>query len=334
MADFVSFGEVLMRLSSPVDSVLSKANNLEVFYGGSEANIASALSQWRISCAHVTFLPEHELGDAALSYLRSFHVNTEYVFRNLGRMPIYFLDPGHGLRSPKVIYDRFHSAFSLLDPKTIPWREIFKGASWFHWSGITPAISESAAIACKMAIETARDLNLTISADVNYRRVLWQYGKTPQEIMPELIANCDVLVGGIDDFRNCLGIIEDSDQPFSKVCKAIKEKYPQVKKIANTLRSTVNTNLQELQGMLWTEDVLLQSKLHSLNPVLDRIGSGDAFMAGMIYQWMHKKDDQHALDFGTAAAAYKHSIHGDVLIASIEEINTLINNTNVGKLLR
>jgi 2-dehydro-3-deoxygluconokinase len=238
------------------------------------------------------------------------------------------------LRAPHVVYDRFDSAFANLDPSAFDWNEILKDAKWFHWSGITPAISASAAKACKEAIAVARKKGITISGDINYRRVLWQYGKTPLEIMPELIAACDVLVGGLTDFENSLNIKASGANAFEKVCEQVQKKYPQVKKITTTQRETIDASHNKLQGLLWHGEKFSASKTYNLSPIVDRIGSGDAFMAGFIFKNLQQETDQQVVEFATAAAAYKHTISGDVLQASVEEVETIIRSENVGKLLR
>jgi 2-dehydro-3-deoxygluconokinase len=334
MAHVVTFGEVLLRLSAPNSQRLIQSNTFDVHYGGSEANAACVLSQWGITTEHVSQFSDNDMGDAAMLSLQKFGVNVSCITRSHHRMGIYFLEHGNSLRAPKVVYDRFDSAFANLYPSDFDWDEILKDAKWFHWSGITPAISASAAKACNEAIRVARKKGITISGDINYRRVLWQYGKTPLDVMPELIAQCDVVIGGLTDFENSLNIKATGEKAFEKVCSEVQRKYPQVKKIAKTLRETYDASHNQLQGLLWNGEKLVHSKTYTLSPIIDRIGSGDSFMAGFIYKALYNKTDQELIDFATAAAAYKHSIPGDVLQASVAEIELITNKENIGKLLR
>jgi 2-dehydro-3-deoxygluconokinase len=333
MADFVSFGEVLMRFSAPDAQVLSQASNMDLVYGGSEANVAAALAQWGTSSSHVTQLPDHSIGMAAKQSLISYGVNAKHIIHQPGRIGIYFLEHGAAMRAPKVIYDRFNSSFEHLNPSSFNWDEILEGARWFHWSGITPAISASAAQACKDAIRVARKKNITISGDINYRRVLWNYGKSPKDIMPELIAQCDWVIGGITDFENCIGLSEKTEI-FEQACAEIQKKHQQVRFISTTHRTTFNASHNNLQGLLWNGKKIWASKVYDIQPIIDRIGSGDAFMAGLVQSALNEKSESAIIEFATAAAAYKHTIPGDVLMATVTEIESVMEEKNIGKLLR
>jgi 2-dehydro-3-deoxygluconokinase len=334
MARVVTLGEVLLRLSSAGADRLVQAQCFDVVYGGSEANVAAALSQWGVPSAYISQFSENAIGDAALQSLRKFGIDVSHITKSHHRMGIYFLEHGNSLRAPHVVYDRFDSAFANLSPAAFDWKEILKGAKWFHWSGITPAVSAAAAQACKDAIAVARKMNITISGDINYRRVLWQYGKTPLDVMPELISQCDVVIGGLTDFENSLSIKGDGESAFEKICNELQKEYPQIKVIAKTLRETHDASHNTLKGILWNGENLISSKAYNLAPIIDRIGSGDSFMAGLIHQKLQQKSDRQVIEFATAAAAYKHTIPGDVLHARLEEIESIIESDNIGKLLR
>lgn len=331
----VTFGEVLLRLSGQHHERLQQASVFDVVYGGSEANVGIALSQWSDTASHVTVLPDNDLGQAAVQALKKFGVGVEGIQFQPGRIGIYLLENGASVRASKVIYDRYDSAFAKLDASKINWEALLQKADWFHWSGITPAISASAAASCLEAVRTAKKMGVKISGDINYRRVLWQYGKSPQDIMPELISHCDVVVGGKTDFENCLNIIpQGSEDPFISVCKQVNTTFPSVKLIANTVRETIDASENTLNGILYTGSKLLTSQTYTLHDIVDRIGSGDAFMAGLIHQLVHEASHQQAIEFATAAAAFKHTIPGDALLATKEEINQLAQGVNIGKLLR
>jgi 2-dehydro-3-deoxygluconokinase len=331
MATVVTFGEVMMRLSTIGQARFVQADAFNVLYAGSEANVAAALALWDIPSAHVTCLPQDDLGNAAMMHLRQFQVNMDHTSLREGRLGLYFLEQGASVRASRIVYDRFDSAFANLDPGDFDWEKILDGAQWFHWSGITPAVSHNAAIACLEGIRTARKKGITVSGDINYRRNLWQYGKSAREIMPELIENCDVVVAGITDFDNCVGIKEKS---WEETCRAAAKAYPAIRTVITTERETIDASANKLSGVLWNKQGLLRTPVFNLNPIVDRIGGGDAFMAGFIYARLNHFDDQAAISFATAASAFKHTVEGDVLIATPEEVKALVAGENVGKLLR
>ncbi|MCU0420169.1 MAG: sugar kinase [Cyclobacteriaceae bacterium] len=333
MSMFVSLGEVLLRLSAPGAARLTQATSMDVSYGGSEANIAAALASWGISAAHVTVLPKNELGQTAVASLRSFSIDTAHIQRAEGRMGIYFLEHGHHVRSPKVVYDRYHSAFAL-DPLQFDWETILAGAKWFHWSGITPAISAAAATACKNAIAVARRKGVRVSADINYRRVLWQYGKKPTDMLPELVSQSDMIMGAPADVENCLGISAPPRATFAEVCELVQRQFPSVRVFVNSVRTSHHASHQQLQGFWYENKTLFQSKNHDIEPIVDRIGSGDALMAGLVYSQLHHKSPQETISFAAAAAVFKHSVPGDVLVADVSEIEAVANDQATGKLLR
>lgn len=320
-----------MRLSTPGFARFSQADSFNVLYAGSEANVASSLSHFGISAAHVTRFPNNDLGQAATQTLQRYGVDTQYILYGEERMGVYFLENGSMQRASRILYDRFDSAFAHIQPGMIDWETILKDASWFHWTGITPAISQGAADACYEGIQAARKNNVTVSGDINYRRNLWQYGKTAREIMPALIEATDVIVAGIADMENCVGISGDT---FEASCAAFKKSYPNTKKISTTERRSISSSHNVLKGTLWNGKQLWHSREYELTHIVDRVGAGDAFMAGLIYGMIEKKDDQATIAFATAAGAFKHSIEGDVNIATTAEIDALVKGENIGKLLR
>jgi 2-dehydro-3-deoxygluconokinase len=327
----ISLGDVMMRLSTPGSSRFTQTEMFNILYAGSEGNVASALAGWGVHAVHVTRFPDNDLGRAATASLRKFGVDTGSIVYGAERMGLYFLENGAMQRSSKIIYDRFDSAFAHIQPGMIDWSEVMKDAQWFHWSGITPALSQGAADVCKEALLVARKLGVTISADINYRRNLWQYGKQAIEIMPGLIELSDIVVGGVTDFENSLGI---SVSDFEMGCKEVQRKNPAVKKIANTHRESISSSHNKIEGLLWTGKELLRSQQYDLTHIVDRVGAGDAFMAGLIFGWTNEKTDKQTLEFATSACALKHSVEGDVNVCTVQEIESVLNGINVGKLLR
>ena len=206
MAHVVTFGEIMMRLSAPGQQRFAQATSLGITYGGGEANVAAALAQMGIPSAHVTIFPDNDLGRAAAAFFQKSGIDTSHFLFGAGRLGLYFMEVGAGIRPSRIVYDRYDSAFAKLDPGDFDWEKMLSGARWFHWSGITPAVSETSAQACADAIQVARRLGITVSADVNYRRVLWQYGKTATEVMPALLEGCDVAVCSRGDAADIFGV--------------------------------------------------------------------------------------------------------------------------------
>ena len=263
----------MMRFSTQSHERFIQAQDYQLVFGGAEANVAASLAHWGFSAAHVTAFPDHDLGKAARNYLRSSGIDTSYVYFTEGRMGTYFLEKGAMQRPSKVIYDRKYSAFSLFDSSLVNWEEVFDGADWFHWTGITPAISASAALLCLDAVEAARKHGVMISGDINYRRNLWQYGKSPVDVMPELIRNTDVIIAGLTDFENCLDIHE---KDYIKACSTVQERYPTIKRISTTRRDAVSSSHNNLSAVLWDGKELLHSKTYEMHDIIDRVGGGDA----------------------------------------------------------
>lgn len=326
----ITLGEVMLRLSTPGHERFINTQSYEVNYGGAEANVAVSLANWGLSAAHITSFPDHEIGKSAENRLRFSGVDTSFIRYNEGRMGVYFVENGAMQRSSKIIYDRFDSAFAQVNVKDFDWEKIFEGADWFHWTGITPAVSQSAADLCKAAVKAASRLGVKISADINYRRNLWQYGKGPMDIMPELIEPSHLIIAGLTDFENCMGITETD---YLQACEKAKTLCPSLKYVSTTHRESISASENNLSGVLWNGEAMLESKSYEMTHIVDRIGGGDAYMGGLIYGLLHL-DDQNALDFATAASVLKHSISGDANFVSIDEVNQLVEGKNVGKLLR
>jgi 2-dehydro-3-deoxygluconokinase len=333
----VTFGEIMLRLSTPGFSRFIQADNFNATYGGGEANVAISLAQFGLPAEHVTRFPDNDLGKAATGLLRKYGVQTHNILYGGDRLGIYFLETGAISRPSKVVYDRAGSSFAQLEPGMFNWEEIFKDAGWFHWTGITPAISDGAARVCLEAIKAANKLGITVSSDTNYRRNLWQYGKTAREVMPELVAGCDLIICSKGDAADMFGIEPNKKEEgsnFVSVCKQLIERFPKVKKIVNTKRESISASHNTLSGVLWNGKEYLKTPVHQINPIIDRIGGGDAFMAGLIYGMLTYKNDQKALDFAVAASALKHSVEGDANLVTATEVEPVMQGDSSGKLLR
>lgn len=329
----ITFGEVMLRLSTPGFEKIIQSDSFNATYGGGEANVAISLAQFGIKAAHVTRFPDNNLGKAAANMLRKWNVETDHIVFGGERMGIYFFEAGAGTRTSSIIYDRNYSSFSTIEPHMIDWEQVFKGATWFHWTGITPAISQEAADTCKKAIEVANQKGIFVSSDINYRRNLWRYGKDVRDVMPGLVSGCDLIIASKNDAREILDIGSDS-QTEEEVFKEVMRQYPKVKKIASTCRTSISATHNKLQGILYNRERFITSREYNINPIVDRIGGGDAFMAGLIYGLFSFDDDAKALEFAVAASVLKHFIEGDANLANIGEIVNLMEGDVSGRLVR
>lgn len=328
MSKIVCFGELLMRLSPELNGEWINKASIPTYIGGAELNAALALAHWKMPVRFVTALPNHYLSNEILQYLSDKHLDLSAVFFKEGRIGIYILPQGSDLKHTGVIYDRSNSSFSKLQRLDIDWDKVFEGVSWFHFSAICPAITEKVAHVCKEGLQVARQKGITISIDLNYRSKLWQYGKQPFEIMPELISYANLVMGNIWAAEKMLGISISNHQPKSKedyieasleTSKEIIKKYPSVENVANTFRFDKNEGI-EYYSTLYNEGNLYSSRVLETKTIVDKVGSGDTFMAGLIYGMMNHLTEQETIEFATAAAFKKLFIKGDHCNCTAEEI--------------
>ena len=340
----VTFGEIMLRLAPPGCQRFTQARSFEAVYGGGEANVAVSLAHYGETVDFVTRLPKNDLGDACLSTLRGQGVGTGHIARGGERLGIYFLESGAAQRASKVIYDRAGSSFATIQPETFDWESIFAGADWFHWTGITPAVSPGAAAVCREAIVAARALGLTVSTDLNFRAKLWRWGKTAGEVMSDLVGLCDVALGNEEDAEKVFGIRAPeadvttgkvTDSGYRHVCKKLAERFPSLKTIAITLRGSLSASHNTWSGVLWKHGAFFSAPTYDILPIIDRVGGGDAFMGGLIYGLrQYPADPQKALNFAAAAACLKHSIPGDFNAVSVAEVETLMAGDASGRVSR
>jgi len=346
MKKVVTFGEIMLRLATPDYQRFVQANQLISTFGGGEANVAVSLANYGIPAEFVTRLPKNDIGEWCISDLRRFNVGTQYIIRGGDRMGIYFLETGAVARASKVIYDRAQSAIAQIQPGMIDWKSIFQETQWFHWTGITPALSQGAADACLEAIKIANEMGITVSCDLNYRKNLWKYGKTASEIMPALVECCDIILGNEEDAEKVFGVKptgfdvantggEINALEFESVCKQLMNKFPRAKKVIITLRGSINANHNTWNGCLYNGEKLFQSKCYDITHIVDRVGGGDSFMGGLIYGFItFPDDDQRALDFAVAASALKHTIYGDFNLVTVAEVEQLLKGDGSGRVSR
>jgi 2-dehydro-3-deoxygluconokinase len=340
----LTFGEIMLRLSTPHYKRFSQATHFEASFGGGEANVAVSLANFGLGVDFVTRLPENDLGQSCLMDLRKHNVGTSKIVFGGERLGIYFLETGAVARGSKVIYDRTNSSIAGIKPGMLNWDHILEGITWFHWTGITPAISEGASLVCREAVEAACRKGITVSVDLNHRKNLWKWGKKATDVMPDLVADCDVILGNEEDAEKVFGIhapgidvtkgqLEAS--AYESVCRQLKNKFPKAKKVIITLRGSINANHNTWSGILFNGRELLFSPVYDITDIVDRVGGGDSFMAGLIYGLISfPENDQRALDFAVAASCLKHTIHGDYNLVTVPEVEALMKGDSSGRVSR
>lgn len=345
MKKIVTFGEIMLRLTPPGFLRFSQANSFDVVYGGGESNVAVSLANFGLPVEFVTRLPNNDIGECAVMEMRKRQVGVQHVVRGGDRLGIYFLEMGAVARSSKVIYDRAHSSMADMKPGMVDWDEVFKDAQWFHWTGITPAISQGAADATREAIEAANRLGITVSTDLNYRKNLWKYGKKSSEVMPELVAGCDVILGNEEDAEKHFGLhpetvdVTQGDsveaEAYLSVMKQMMQMFPRAKKVITTLRGSISASHNTWSGVLYDGKTMYETPTYQITHIVDRVGGGDSFMGGLIYGLVtHPDDDQWALNFAVAASCLKHTIYGDANLVTVAEVETLMKGDASGRVSR
>lgn len=346
MGKIVTFGEIMLRLATPGYLRFSQTNELTATFGGGEANVAVSLANYGLEAEFVTRLPENDIATACVKDLHKHGVKTDHIVYGGDRLGIYFLETGAVARASKVIYDRAHSAISEIKPGMIDWELVLTGADWFHWTGITPAISQGAADVCLEAIQTANRLGIPVSCDLNYRKNLWKYGKKASEVMPDLVAGCDIILGNEEDAEKVFGIKpegfdvtatagEVNAAEFESVCTQLMQRFPRARKVIITLRGSINANHNTWGGVLYDGKLLFQSPRYDITHIVDRVGGGDSFMGGLIYGLLtYPQDDQQALNFAVAASCLKHTIYGDYNEVTVKEVENLMKGDGSGRVSR
>lgn len=345
MKKVVTFGEIMLRLTPPGWKRFSQASSFDVIYGGGESNVAVSLANYGIPVDFVSRIPNNDIGECAIMELRKRGVNTAHVVRGGERLGIYFLEIGAVSRGSKVVYDRAHSGMATIEKGMVDWETVFKDADWFHWTGITPALSQGAADACLEAIQTANKMGVTVSTDLNYRKKLWKYGKQPGDIMPDLVAGCDVILGNEEDAEKHFGLHPENvdvtqghsvdAKSYLSVLKQLMEMFPRAKKVITTLRGSISASHNSWSGVLYDGKTLYEAPTYQITHIVDRVGGGDSFMAGLIYGLLtYPEDDQRALNFAVAASCLKHTIYGDANLSTIEEVEKLLSGDASGRVSR
>jgi 2-dehydro-3-deoxygluconokinase len=340
----ICFGEIMMRLSPPGFQRFIQARSFDVIFGGGEANVAVSLANYGIPVEYVTRLPKNDIGDACIMFLRQFGVGTSHIVRGGDRIGIYFLEMGAMQRGSKVIYDRAGSSIAAIETGMINWPKVFEGATWFHWTGITPAISKGLAEVCLEAVKKAKEMGLTVSCDLNYRAKLWKWGKSASEVMPELVSYADVAIGNEEDAEKVFGIKAPGaditagkveGELYREVAEQLVKRFPNLKKVAITLRGSLSASHNTWSGLLYDGKQAYLAPVFQVTHIVDRVGGGDAFASGLIYGLLtYGEEIQRVLNFAVAASCLKHSIFGDFNLVGVAEAEQLMKGNVSGRVSR
>lgn len=340
MAKVITMGEIMLRLSTNSNSRIVQTDSFYATYGGGEANVAVSLSNYGHDAYFVTKLPAHEVGQAAVNALRRYGVHTDFIARGGSRVGIYYLETGASMRPSKVIYDRAHSSISEAQPEDFDFDAIFRNADWFHWSGITPAISPQAAECLRAALQAARRAGVTVSCDLNYRKKLWTPAEA-QAVMHDLMPYVDVCIGNEEDAQMCLGFRPEADvqagrteaEGYKGIFKAMVAEFG-FRYVASTLRESYSATHNGWKAMIYNGDEFYVSRTYDINPIIDRVGGGDSFSGGLIHGLTSGMSMADALEFAVAASALKHTIPGDMNLVSVDEVMSLVNGNGNGRVQR
>lgn len=338
----LTFGEIMLRLKTPGHERLFQSPVFEATFGGGEANVAVSLANYGMDVSYLTVLPDNAIGDECVKELRRFGVDVSRIKRGEGRMGIYYLENGANQLPSKVVYDRAWSAIAMAKPGDINWDEAFEGVEWFHITGITPAISESAMLLSIESVKEAKKRNITVSCDLNYRKNLWKYGKRAAEVMREMSKYVDVAIANEEDVQKSLEIttnvvVESGELDRSKyeaLGNAVLAAYPDMKMIAITLRESKSADINGWAACLNDGNNFYVSRRYQINDIVDRVGGGDSFAGGLIYGLNHYKDKQSALEFAVAASCLKHSILGDFNRVGVSDVEKLMSGDGTGRVQR
>ena len=336
----VTLGEIMLRLSPPGNTRFVQSDSFDVVYGGGEANVAVSCANYGHDAYFVTKLPEHEIGQSAVNALRKYGVMTDYIARGGDRVGIYYLETGVAMRPSKVIYDRAHSAITEADAADFDFDRIMEGADWFHWSGITPAISDKAAELTRLACEAAKRHGVTVSVDLNFRKKLWTKEKA-QSVMKPLMKYVDVCIGNEEDAELCLGFKPDADvesghtdaEGYKEIFRRMSEEF-EFSYVISTLSESFSASHNGWKAMIYNGKEFYVSKHYDIDPIVDRVGGGDSFSGGIIHGLLTKPTQGEALEFAVAASALKHTVSGDFNLVSVAEVEALAGGDASGRVQR
>jgi len=336
----VTFGEIMLRLQTPDYQRFIQAKSFDAVFGGGEANVAVSLANYGLNAAFVTKLPKNPIGDACIADLRKYGVDTQYIARGGERLGIYFVEKGASQRASNVVYDRAHSSISTAQSGDFDWDAIFNGAEWFHFTGITPALSDSAAELCLEACKAAKEHGVTVSCDLNFRKKLWTSEKA-NKVMSGLMPYVDVVIANEEDAEKVFGIKAAetditsghlSDEGYKDVCRQLVERFG-FKKVAITLRESISASVNNWSALLYDGKEFYKSNKYNIT-IVDRVGGGDSFGAGLIYALLNDYSMQDTINFAVAASCLKHTIEGDFNLVSVDEVKNLMKGDGSGRVQR
>ena len=334
MGKILTYGEVIMRLSPPGNKTMKQSHEMEFFFGGTELNVASSLATMGCDVTHISNVSDDFVGESALSFIKSFGIDTTFINKNEHPLGLYFLEVGASVRASRIAYNRLNGSFANIKPEQIDWKKALECCDYFHWTGISPGISESAYETLKEGLLTAREMEIEVTTDPAYRSNLWKYGKNGNEVLKELVSYSTIFIGGVNEINEILGTQFSSDQQgFMEACEELKKQCPSIHKIFDKIRIGVTASSQQTQGRALINGNYFETKFLEIDNVVDRIGTGDAFAAGLIYGLLNF-DDEKALNFANAACAIKHTILGDINYCSAEDILEVMAGNSGGRIKR
>lgn len=327
----ITFGEVLMRLTPENYATFAQTKSLSMEFGGGEANVGITLAYLGEDSRHVTAFPDNYLGHSCTQFLRHHWLQTDEIKYNDGRMALYFVEQGVVHRPSRVVYDRDETAFSLVEAETFAWENILADADWLHWTAITPAIAAGPSASLRNALQAASNTNTKVSCDLTYREQLWKDGRMPDQVLPELLNHVQVLMGSPFDFAKALGNDDLADMEFEEAAAYVMEKYPNLEMVADKIRNTKHASHYTIEGVMWNGEDKITTEVIDIPQVVERIGSGDAFAAGLIYGILHYDDQQEALRFAAATCALKHTLEGDICPVNLDDVKRVMqgNKANI-----
>mgnify|MGYP003666745213 FL=1 len=334
MGQIITFGEVLMRISPRGNKKFIQSNMVEFYFGGTELNVGISIANFGGDVKHISAVSDDFIGETAISYIRKFGVDTSSITVSKHPLGVYFLEVGAVIRPSMISYNRAHSAFSNILPENVNWNNALENAEWVHWTGITPALSKNAFDILKEGLKLAREKGLTISADPTYRSGLWKYGQDAKSALIELLQNSTIFIGGVNEINEVLGTeFSYSNEDFIAASKLLIETFPSIEKVFDKIRTSLNSSWHKIRARMWNGHEFRETEDLDITHVVDRIGTGDAFAAGLIYG-LQKFDDYKAMEFASAACAIKHTYEGDVNLATAKEVISILGGNTTGRLIR
>ena len=334
MNKIITFGEVLMRISPRGNRKFIQSNTVEFYFGGTEINVGLSIAHFGESVKHITCISDDFIGNTALAYLNKFDLDTTAIVRSHRPLGVYFLEVGAVMRPSQISYNRSHSAFSEIKPSMVNWESALKKGSWFHWTGITPALTQGSFDTLKEGLNLARKKGMQVSADPTYRSGLWQYGADPKTSLTELLHCSTIFIGGINEMNEVLDTsFGYSNDDFIAGSKLLMETFPTIEKIFDKIRTSINSSWHKIRARMWNGTKFYETQDFDITHIVDRIGTGDAFAAGLIYGLQHF-DDTKSMEFASAACALKHTYVGDVNYATIDEVTRIVEGNLTGRFNR